>query len=381
MPWGVAAAAGASLIGSAMQSDAASSASDAQVASSEKATQAQLQMFHESQQNLAPYYGVGANAMNQLAANLGIGGTNYAPANTQTLSQMGTQAPAASATNSQSNNPYFNDPSLLPPHDAEGMRQWLTAHAMMPNFGNDQMDNLGKNRLLVYTPQLNTMKSQLLSSGQMTTGGFNANGSYNPMGAAPRSAARPAQQITQQQQPSNSIAPTFKLGGAFTNADLNAQMAPNYQFQLDQGMKAFNNSAAAQNGVLSGSALKGMQDYVQGTAAGAYQNAFSNWMGTQNMNFGQLYNLASLGENAAAGSGSQAVATGQSIGQNMIGAGNAQAAGQIGSANAWSNGLSSAGGYSMLNSMSGNKPGIFDKNSVDYLGNNGMGYVPYGGDF
>lgn len=143
------------------------------------------------------------------------------------------------------------------------------------------------------------------------------------------------------------------LGGNFTNADLNANMAPNYAFQLQQGQQALQNSQAADSGVLSGAALKGMQNFTQNTAAGAYQQAYNNWLSNQNLNYGQMMGLASLGENAAAMAGNNAVQTGQSIGQNMIGAGNAQAAGMIGGANALSGAIGNATGYMGLNNMLG----------------------------
>ena len=55
-----------------------------------------------------------------------------------------------------------------------------------------------------------------------------------------------------------------------------------------------------------------------------------------------LQNYANMGANAAAGQASGALQTGQTIGQNTIGAGNAAAAGIVGSANAWSGGAQSA---------------------------------------
>lgn len=162
--------------------------------------------------------------------------------------------------------------------------------------------------------------------------------------------------ISQGANATNTISNDLKngtLGGQFTNADLNANLAPNYQFQLQQGQQALQNSQAASDGVLSGSALKGLQNFTQNTASGAYQNAYNNWLGTQNLNYGQQIGLASLGENAAAQVGNNATATGQSIGQNMIGAGNAAAAGTIGAANAVSGAVNTGSGYYALNNLTG----------------------------
>jgi hypothetical protein len=64
--------------------------------------------------------------------------------------------------------------------------------------------------------------------------------------------------------------------------------------------------------------------------------------------------IANTGANAAgqmAGLGAQ---TGQNIGGNIIGAGNAQAAGQVGAANAYGNSLSSLGNLGLYAQMQGN---------------------------
>jgi hypothetical protein len=53
--------------------------------------------------------------------------------------------------------------------------------------------------------------------------------------------------------------------------------------------------------------------------------------------------MAGMGQNAAAGVGNQAVATGGNIGANIVGAANAGAAGQIGVANAYGGALSDLG--------------------------------------
>ncbi len=62
----------------------------------------------------------------------------------------------------------------------------------------------------------------------------------------------------------------------FTMQDYQAD--PGYQFRLDQGNKALNNSAAARGSLLSGATLKAIADYNSGAASqeyGAAQNRFS----------------------------------------------------------------------------------------------------------
>lgn len=141
---------------------------------------------------------------------------------------------------------------------------------------------------------------------------------------------------------------------------------PEYNFMLQQGSNAITSQASALGGVNSGATLKALSDYGQNTALSSYQNEFNNSLNAYNTNFNtwnsnlnnifsRLYNTASLGENAAAGVGNAAIQTGQSIGSNMIGAGNAQAAGTVGSANALSGGLTSLlNNQAFLQSFGGN---------------------------
>lgn len=108
---------------------------------------------------------------------------------------------------------------------------------------------------------------------------------------------------------------------------------PGYQFTLDQGLKAVNNSNSAKGWELSGAGQKGLADYATGLASQTYQQQFQNYW-TQNQNiYGDLFNSSQLGESAAAGQGSLALGTGQSIGGNIVGAGNATAASNIATGN------------------------------------------------
>lgn len=73
MPWGVAAAAGASIVGGLISGGSAQSAADTQAASAKYAADIQKQQFDATQQNLQPYMGAGTNALNYLQGALGIG--------------------------------------------------------------------------------------------------------------------------------------------------------------------------------------------------------------------------------------------------------------------------------------------------------------------
>jgi len=124
------------------------------------------------------------------------------------------------------------------------------------------------------------------------------------------------------------------LGGNFTPADLTNGLSPSYNFTLAQGQQALQNSQAAGDGVLSGAALKGLINYNQGQASTGYQQAYNNWLTSQQNTYGQLSGLASMGENAAAGAGNTGASYANSMANTMTGAANASAAGTVGTANA-----------------------------------------------
>jgi hypothetical protein len=108
------------------------------------------------------------------------------------------------------------------------------------------------------------------------------------------------------------------------------QNLPGYQFALNTGLKAVQNSAAARGLGSSGAALRGAADYATGLAQSNYGTYYNQLMGQ-----------ATLGENAAAQTGANATQTGQSIGNNIIGAGNAAAAGALGIGNSVNNAINS----------------------------------------
>lgn len=142
------------------------------------------------------------------------------------------------------------------------------------------------------------------------------------------------------------------------------QNDPGYQFRLQQGQNAIQNSAAARGGLLSTGTAKNLNDYAQGQASNEYQNVYNRAQSTygtnfntQNTNNNNLYNrqygVAALGQNSASNlnsnlqSGAQNqgnidLTTGQLVNSNLLGIGNVQAAGIIGSNNALTQGIAGA---------------------------------------
>lgn len=99
----------------------------------------------------------------------------------------------------------------------------------------------------------------------------------------------------------------------FTNADLNANLAPNYAFQLQQGQMANQRAANMGGGALSGNALQGLQRYTQDYAGNAYQNAFNNFNTQRNNIYNTLSGMANIGTT----SGGQLASLGNTLGGNL----------------------------------------------------------------
>jgi hypothetical protein len=139
-----------------------------------------------------------------------------------------------------------------------------------------------------------------------------------------------------------------QLTQPLTQADLEA--TPGYAFTLSQGLKASQNSAAARGLGLSGAALKGAASYATGLSDQTYntrfnqnlqqgQQIFADNVTNQTNSYNRLLGAAQLGANAAAGQAQVGQATGANIGNDLISAGNAAAAGINGAAAATTSGI------------------------------------------
>lgn len=137
------------------------------------------------------------------------------------------------------------------------------------------------------------------------------------------------------------LAPYRDLGAVGTNAltsrigeltspiqmdQATLEQTPGYQFNLTQGLKAVQNSAAARGLGASGAAQKGAASYATGLADSTYQNQFNNANTNQTNAYNRLMGLVSSGQSAAAGTVAANQQTTNAINSNTIGAGNAQAA-------------------------------------------------------
>ena len=180
-----------------------------------------------------------------------------------------------------------------------------------------------------------------------------------------------------------SLASLFGLGAGGPSAGTAAaattalQNYPGYQFGLQQGNLAQQQSAASQGLLLSGAQLQASQQFGQNYAM---QNAWNPYVST-------LSSIANLGEGAAATTGQIGASTGAGVAGTQLAAGQAAAAGTVGSANAITSGLGGATNtaansgllYALLNNNAGSYGAGYQGqvNSGNTLGvsNGGYNYI------
>ena len=147
-------------------------------------------------------------------------------------------------------------------------------------------------------------------------------------------------QLSQMSQPGGRLTEEFNPATAST-------MDPGYAFRLREGMKALNATAAARGGLISGNALRAATGYGQEMGSQEYTNAFNRYQINRANLLDPLKFLSGQGQAAAAGQAANIGAGATNTANLMTNAANAQAAGQIGSANAYANAIGQ--GVSMYN--------------------------------
>ena len=171
---------------------------------------------------------------------------------------------------------------------------------------------------------------------------------------------------------------TAPLTSQFQPTMAQLEQTPGYQFSLDQGLKATQNSYAAQGLGASGAAMKGAANYAQGLASTTYQQQFQNNLSQNAQIASILQNQVNTGANAAAGLSNAGIQSTALSNQAAMSGAAATAAGTVGAANAYAGGVTGAtnalGGaatsYALLNTM---KTGGMFTPSTAYSGMNQTG--------
>lgn len=134
---------------------------------------------------------------------------------------------------------------------------------------------------------------------------------------------------------------------------------PSMAFRLGIGEQTTQRAANVGGGAIGGNTLRALQDYSQGLASTEYSNAFNRFQTERGNIYNTLANIAGMGQGAVNTGVAAGQATAQNLGQLAVGAGQAQAAGTIGSANAIAGGLGGVGNASQLYALG--QSGFFNR--------------------
>jgi hypothetical protein len=189
--------------------------------------------------------------------------------------------------------------------------------------------------------------------------------------------------------PNGSLSTNF---AAFDPNSVNLTADPGYQFRLQQGNNALQNSALARGGLLTSGTAKNLLDYSQGAASQEYGDAFNRSLQTYNTNannfytgqnnaFNRNFSLSQLGQNStlnmnnllqtgATNTGNIDLTTANMVNQQTNNAAAAQASGIVGGTNALTAGIGGAANATAGTLM---MPGLFGNGSTNSSGNNSFG--------
>jgi len=129
------------------------------------------------------------------------------------------------------------------------------------------------------------------------------------------------------------------------------QADPGYAFRMSEGLKSLDRQAAARGGLISGGALKAAQRYGQDLGSQEYQNAFNRYQVNRSNQLTPLQSMAGMGQTTATQLGNAGQTYAGQAGAAYGAAGQAQASGYMGAANAISGGLGQYLNYQSNNSL------------------------------
>src|ERR1035437_8761995 len=357
MSGAITATVGASIVGGIIASDASKSAAQTQagaatqasnnsLAATQQSLAMQQGMFNQNQANQQPYMQAGNTALAALMGGMGLGN------------------PYASQIPQAQNNP--NNPTMTP--GGVNLSQPVPGSQMQGN--------------LVPGPNGGMIQGGMVVGNTPAAGTGSATGNLSAL--TPTTAGGVQNYGANAQQMSDAANSQITNGvGNFTKtfSPSDMQTDPSYQFRLQQGLQSLNASGAATGMAGSGQNLKDITNYGQGAASQEYQNQFNRFMTQQNNQVSRLQSMAGLGQNSAAGVGNNGVTTGGNMAnttmqgaaasnQYLTGAAQANASGQVGTANAIggaiSSGANSWANLQMANNFNNNAgivPGVTPANA------------------
>lgn len=305
MSWGMIAVAAASVVGGAMSAGAAKDAASTQAGAASDATALQKYIFDTQMGMQQPFRDFGLSGTNKLAYLMGLSPNGYGGGS----GGGGTGAPTVQTADQIRQRlvaQYTSNGTATPANPAA--QPW-------ENGGN--LDNPAPVGGAPGPTTINEVELQKAIDAEMKKQ-QGALAAYNTQAEA-----------TAGQDPQyGSLLDTFGMD------DFKAD--PGYRFRMQEGRKALERSASARGGLYSGRAGKDFMRFGQGLGSEEYSRSYDRFRLNQGDKFNRLASISGIGQTATNQTSAAAGQYGTSAGSNIIGAGNAQAAGRVGSANAWS---------------------------------------------
>lgn len=154
-------------------------------------------------------------------------------------------------------------------------------------------------------------------------------------------------------------------GGQFTQP-FKMQDSQAQQYATKSALDAMQNQMQVGGQGLSTNAIVGAGQTAANIGSQYEAQAYNQWLTSQQQQFGQLQNIAGMGQAAASGQAANIGQAGSNITSLQTGIGNAQAAGQVGSANAMSSGVNNVGQYLMLQQLMNRQPATQSSSPLTY---------------
>ncbi|MGO4763811.1 hypothetical protein AB4120_14840 [Cupriavidus sp. 2KB_3] len=302
---------GGAVIGGVASNMAAKKGANATKEAADSANQLQWDMYNQNREDQAPWRGVGTNALNELALRLGIGGAGGAVGGGGGIAGTSPNSPARAAL-------------------ASGKLVDFSGDVPVYNY------DLYNNNAAYRTAWDDYLKSHEQQFGTGYTAASNAQDIEDNIRQALN-----RQGQNEEALPAPESNPLYgSLLRQFSSEDF--QTDPGYQFRLQQGQNALQQSAAGQGGLLSGAAAKALSKYNQNFASNEYGNVFNRFQTEQGNAFNRLASLAGVGQSATNQVGQYGQNVANTVGQNNLYAGAQRASGYAAGANAIGSGIGSA---------------------------------------
>lgn len=308
---------GSSIAGGLFGSDASEDAADAQGASAQAAIAELQKIGARTRKDNNVYRNMGAGSAGKLSYLLGVGPQNYNEYSGMSLVERGPNGEIQPNALLYSTDPVYKEAYNK------------LAHRVMPggkNFSEGFAYNVDNTDGYAETFLRNTLGANFTADKGTEAGGYGG------------------------------------LLSKFSLDDLNNDVVYNkgLEFGLNEGNKAIERNATRFGNLDSGATLKALSrfanDYGETKAAGAQQR----FMGDKAFTLSALLGGTGVGQNAVNTDAQTGAQMAQAIGNAQMGAGNAEAAGIMGGANAWSDALSGVsdmfGGGSRGKTWSGRTP-------------------------